>query len=552
MMAFLMPGGGGNVLLAFHTVGGHAMTHPAGSAWQPFRRPVFRALWAATLVANTGTWMYNAAAGWLMTSYNSDPLIVSLVQVATSVPMFLFAMPAGALADIIDKRRFVVFLEILTALASFSFALLVTLGRANASTLLLFMFLIGSFNALESPAWQSVVPLLVSKEEIGAAVAANSIGFNISRAIGPALAGIIIGAFGMAAPFWVDAVSNGGVIGVLLWWRSPQRGTKALPSERFVGAIRAGFRYAFNNPPLRATLARAVGFFLFASCYWALLPLVAREQIGGSPELYGLLLTAIGAGAIGGAFVVPWIKEKLGTDSVVAVAASGTALALLLFGLARTPLLAFVASLMAGVSWIAGVATLNVSAQLALPEWVRGRGLAAYGVVFFGSMALGSALWGEAAAAFSLSTALYASAVGAVLAIPLTRHWRLAAGHGIDLRPSMHWPAPVVSGEVLSDAGPVMITVEYKVASPNRNAFLEALRKLERERKRDGAYSWAVFQDTAAPERFVETFFVESWLEHLRQHERVTNADRVLQDAVVRYQADGEPIVTHFVAAEPD
>lgn len=281
------------------------------SAWRPFHRPVFRALWVATVVANTGTWIYNAAAGWLMTSFNSDPLIVSLVQVATSLPMFLLAMPAGALADIVDKRRFVVLLEILTMVASAIFASLVTLGLANATTLLLFMFLVGTFGALESPAWQAIVPLLVPRAELGAAVAANSVGFNISRAIGPAFAGIIIGILGMAAPFWLDAVSNAGVIGVLLWWRYSDGGAKALPSEHFVAAIRTGFRYARNNPPLRATLARAAGFFLFASAYWAVLPLVARNQIVGGPELYGLLLATIGAGAVGGAFVLPTLKQKL-------------------------------------------------------------------------------------------------------------------------------------------------------------------------------------------------------------------------------------------------
>jgi MFS family permease len=524
----------------------------ASSPWQPFHRSVFRALWVATVVANTGTWMSNAAAGWLMTSYNSDPLIVSLVQVATTLPMFLFAMPAGALADIVDRRRFVVSLEILTAVACFFFALLVTLDLANGTTLLLFVFLIGTLAALESPAWQAIVPLLVPREELGAAVAANSVGVNISRAIGPAVAGIVIGSLGLAAPFWLDAVSNAGVIGVLLRWRPTVEGAKALPSERFTAAIRTGFRYAHNNPPLRATLARAAGFFPFASAYWAVLPLVARHQIAGGPELFGLLLTAIGAGAVGGAFVLPALKQKLGADRLVALAAVGTALALLLFGLARNPALGIVASLVAGVAWIGGVAALNVSAQLALPEWVRGRGLAVYGTVFFGTMALGSAVWGEVAEVAGLPTTLYISAAGAVLAIPLTWRWKLVTGRGIDLTPSMHWPAPVVTGEVETDAGPVMVTVEYKIDLRNRNDFLEALRKLERERRRDGAYAWAVFQDTAAPERFIETFFVESWLEHLRQHQRVTNADRILQNAVEQYHTDGEPIVTHFVAAEPD
>ncbi len=509
-------------------------------------------MWIATVVANTGTWIYNAAAGWLMTTYDSNPLIVSLVQVATSLPMFLFAMPAGALADIVDKRRFVVLLEIFTTVVSACFALLVTLNLANAASLLLFMFLIGALGALESPAWQAIVPLLVPKTELGAAVAANSVGFNVSRAIGPAFAGIIIGVLGMAAPFWLDAVSNAGVIGVLLWWKPARSRTKALPSERVMAAIGTGFRYARNNLLLRATLGRAAAFFLFASAYWAVLPLIARKQIAGGPELYGLLLAAIGAGAVGGAFALPALKQKFGADRLVAAAAFGTAAALLLFGLARSPFLGIIASLIAGCAWIAGVASLNVSAQLSLPEWVRGRGLAVYGTVFFGTMAMGSAVWGEVATIAGLPLTLFVSAAGAVLTIPLSWRWKLVANDTLDLTPSMHWPEPVVTGEVETDAGPVMVTVEYRIDLKNRNAFLRALRKLERERKRDGAYAWAVFQDTAVPERFVETFFVEFWLEHLRQHRRVTNADRILQEVVEGYHTGKEPITTHYVAAEPD
>ena len=372
--------------------------HAPSTPWRPFRRSVFRSLWIATLVANTGTWIYNAASGWLMTSLNSDPLIVSLVQVATSLPMFLFAMPAGALADVVDKRRFVLLIEILMTISSASFALILTLGAANAVTLLLFMFVIGTCNALETPAWQAIVPQLVPREELDSAVAANSIGFNVSRAIGPALAGIIIGSLGIASPFWFDAVSNVGVMGVLLWWRSSVKRSSALPAERFTLAIRTGFRYARYDQALRATLLRAIAFFLFASAYWAVLPLLARQQIASGPELYGLLLTAIGVGAIGGAFALPILKQKLGVDRLVAAGSLGTALALLPFGLSKTPALAILASLISGVAWIAGVATLNVSAQLALPDWVRGRGLAVYATVFFGTMALGSALWGEVAA----------------------------------------------------------------------------------------------------------------------------------------------------------
>ncbi|WP_246693096.1 MULTISPECIES: MFS transporter [unclassified Mesorhizobium] len=519
------------------------------SAWAPFRNPVFRMLWLATVVANIGGWMYNASAGWLMTSLSPDPLMVSLVQAASSLPLFLFALPAGALADIIDQRRFIVMLEVLIAIVSIIFAALVSTELANATVLLLFMLAISTFSALEAPAWQSIVPQLVTKTDLAAAVAANSVGINISRAAGPALAGIIITGFGIAAPFWLDAFSNVGVIAVLWWWR-PAKGTaRTLPAEQFGNAIRAGLRYARNNRHLRATLVRAVGFFLFASAYWALLPLVAHTQIKGGAEIYGILLGAIGLGAVIFAFMLPRLKAAFGADGIVALGEFGTAITLVLFGLAREPLIGLLASFIAGISWIGVLATLNVSAQLALPDWVRGRGLATYVCVFFGSMTLGSVVWGEMAKYSGLPITFFIAAAGSMLAIPLTWPWKLHTGADLDLAPSMHWPAPIISRSVEADAGPVLVTVEYQVDLESRDAFLGAISHLSYERRRDGAYAWGIFEDASAPGRFLETFFVGSWLEHLRQHRRVTNADRVLESKV-HSLVRGKPIVSHFIAAE--
>ena len=529
-----------------------ASARVASSLRAAFRHRAFTVIWIATVVSNIGTWMYNAASGWLMVSLNSDALLVSLVQVATSLPMFLFALAAGALADIFDKRRFLIGVEAGTTLLSAIFAAMVEFGHVTPGTLLLFMFLIGAGGALSAPAWQSVVPQLVPAQDLAPAVAANSVGINISRAVGPALAGTIIGLAGIAAPFWLNALSNLGVIGALLWWRAPLTGASRLPAERFASAMRMGFRHARHNPHLRATLIRAVAFFLFASAYWALLPLVARNQIAGGPALYGVLLGAIGAGAVGGAFALPWAKSRLGPDLMVVAATVGTAVSLVLFGLARVPTVALVASILAGASWIAVLANLNVSAQVALPDWVRGRGLAIFVTVFFGSMTLGSGVWGEIADIAGLPLTHFIAAAGALLAIPLTRRWKLQTGAGVDLTPSMHWPVPVVTHEIESDRGPVLVTVEYRLTSEkDRNAFLTALERLAHERRRDGAYAWGVFEDTAENGRFLETFLVESWIEHLRQHERVTHADRVLQEHIHRL-LEHMPAVRHLISVEPD
>ena len=513
-----------------------------------FRHPAFTVIWIATVVSNVGTWMYNAASGWLMVSLDADPLVVSLVQVATSLPMFLFALPAGTLADIVDKRRFLIALEGATTLVSAIFAALVGFGHVTPTLLLLFMFLIGAGGALTAPAWQAIVPELVPPQDLMPAVAANSVGINISRAVGPALAGSIIGLLGIAAPFWVNAISNLSVIGALLWWHAPHMGTSRLPAERFTSAIFTGFRHARHNRHLRATLVRAVAFFLFASAYWALLPLVAHDRLNGGPGLYGVLLGAIGAGAVAGAFLLPWAKAKIGPDLMVAAGTVGTAGALALFGLARSPAVALVASALAGASWIAVLANLNVSAQVALPNWVRGRGLALFVTVFFGTMTLGSAAWGEVASAVGLPLAHLIAAAGALLALPLTWGRKLQTGAGVDLTPSMHWPAPIVTGEIDTDRGPVLVTVEYRLAvEKDREALLSALEKLSHERRRDGAYAWGVFEDSAERLRFLETFLVESWLEHLRQHERVTNADRVLQERINHLLAQ-TPEVRHFIS----
>ena len=527
-----------------------ASGNPTGSPHGAFRHPAFAVIWIATVVANVGTWMYNAASGWLMISLDPDPLVVSLVQVATTLPMFLFALPAGALADIVDKRRLLIVVEGAGTLLAAIFAALVGLGQVTSWTLLLFTFLIGVTGALTAPAWQSIVPQLVPRQDLASAVAANSVGINVSRAIGPALGGVIIGLLGIAAPFWINAASNLAVIWALLWWSAPAAGPGRLPAERFSSALRTGFRHARHNPHLRATVIRAVAFFPFASAYWALLPLIARTQIAGGPELYGLLLGAIGIGAVGGAFALPRLKAMFGPDLIVAAGTVATAASLVLFGIARAQGVALAASLMAGISWIAVLANLNVSAQVALPDWVRGRGLALVVTAFFGAMTAGSAIWGEVAAVAGLPAALFVAAAGAVLAIPLARRWKLQTGAGIDLAASLHWPTPVVTYGISNDSGPVMVIVEYSLAAErNRDEFLAALERLSHERRRDGAYAWGVFEDTATKGRFVETFLVESWLEHLRQHERVTNADRVVQDRLHQLLA-GAPTVTHYVAAE--
>lgn len=493
--------------------------------------------------------MQSAAAGWLITNLDPDPRVVAMVQVATALPIFLFGLPAGALADIVNRRRLLLVTEIAATALTGVFATLVLLGRMTEANLLVFIFLYGVASALMAPAYQAIVPQLVDPKDLPPAVALDSVAVNISRAIGPALAGLVIAYLGIAAPFWFNVLADLGLIGALIWWRDREVLQSHLPPERFGSAIRMGLRYARHNRHLRATLIRASGFFLFASAYWALLPLIARNQIHGGPGLYGILLGAIGVGAIGAASLLRRVQKRFGADALFVAATAGTAVAITLFAVARNPATAFFASILAGASWIAVLATLNVSAQVAVPEWVRGRGLALSVTVMFGAMALGSAFWGQAAAMIGLQAAHYVAAAGTLVAIPLLRRWKLQTGAGVDMTPSMHWPQPVLVADVVPDRGPVMVTVEYRVAAGDRGAFLSALSGIARQRRRNGAFDWSVFEDAADPQRYVEMYLVDSWLEHLRQHERVTNADRALENAARRFQISGLPKVTHFIAA---
>jgi MFS family permease len=521
----------------------------AASRWGAFGHAAFAVIWIGSMAGNIGIAIFDTGSAWLMTSLNADPMAVSLVQAASSLPIFFFTLPAGALADIIDSRRFLLVVEIAIVVLSTIFAALVSLHFATPLSLLLTTFLLSAGLSLAAPAWLSITPFLVSRQELDGASAINSVGYNISRAVGPALGGIAIAGLGAAAPFWIDALSDVAIISALLWWRSPQKNGGSLPAERFTSAVRTGLRYAANSRHLHATMLRALAFFPFAAAYWALLPLVARHQMIQGPEFYGLLVGAIGAGAIGGSLMLNWLKAKIGPDRVAALGTLTTALALVLFGIARDPFTALCASLLAGGSWTIVLATLYVSAQVALPDWVRARGLAILLTVVFGAMTVGSALWGHIAGLEGLRIAHFAAAAGAIVGIPLTWRWKLQTAAGIDLTPSMHWQAPPGTKPVEGHRGPVLVTLEYRIDTKDREEFLGVLDELGHERKRDGAYAWNVFEDAADRGRFLETFLIQSWLELMHARERVTNADRLLEEQV-RTLLKEPPHLTLLVAPE--
>jgi MFS family permease len=376
--------------------------------------------------------MFDTGSAWLMTSLNGDPITVSLVQVAASLPIVLFTLPAGALADIIDSRRILIVVEIAIIVAIATFAGLVSLNLATPTVLLLTILLLSAGLSLTAPAWLSITPLLVTTPELDSAIAANGVGYNISRAAGPILAGALIAGFGIAAPFWLDGVGNLLAIGALVWWRGPRKQAERPPAEGLTRAVRTGLHYAANSRNVRAILIRAVAFLLFACAAWALLPLVARSQMTQGPVCYGTLLSTIGVGATVASFGLNRLKARLGSDGLVAFASLTAAFGLVLLGLARDPLVALCASFVTGASWTLVMASLYAAAQVALPDWVRARGLAIFVTVFFGAMTIGSAVWGHVAGVEGLPMAHILAAAGTVLAIPLTWRWKLAAVVGND------------------------------------------------------------------------------------------------------------------------
>jgi MFS family permease len=517
------------------------------SAWSPLRRSVFRGLWIASLASNLGTWMQNVGAAWLMTDLSASPLLVALVQSATYLPFFFLAVPAGALADIVDRRRLLLVAQSWMLLVAAALAVVTFAGQMTPGLLLGMTFLLGLGSALNSPAWQATTPDLVPREEVPAAVALAGISMNGARAVGPALGGLMVAAAGPGPTFLLNAVSFLGVLSVLARWRRP-RETSPLPAERFVGAMRAGLRHVRHAPTFQAVLLRTTAFVSGGCGLLALLPVLVKQDPNLGPAHYGILLGCFGAGAVIAVVLLPALVRRLGVDHTVTVAL------LVLAGMTLTVawlpyyLLWCVLVLLAGAAWLAALTQLNATAQAAVPRWVRARALAVFLLGFYGGMAAGSVLWGLVADHAGAALALTASAAGMLVGLLATIWFRLPEGEGAGLELSRHWPEMAAPCMAL-ERGPVLVTVEYRIDPARTPEFLDAIRPLRAARLRDGALRWDLFQDAADPARIVEVFLVESWVEHLRQHERVTEADRIIQEHLLAlHQADSPPRVTHLVA----
>jgi len=511
------------------------------------RRPLFRALWIADVASNVGTWMHDAAAAWLMTLLAPSPLMVSLVQAATTLPLFLLALPAGALADVLDRRRVLLVAQVWLFLMTALLGVLTIAGVVQPWMLLGITLAIGAGSAIDLPAWQAIIPETVPREELPASVGLGSVAINIARAVGPAIAGVIIVAGGPGPVFLVNAVSVLGVFIVLWRWRRESH-RATLPAERLASAVRAGVRYVRYAPALLTVVVRTAAFVGFASALWALLPLVAKTSLGRGPVAYGALVGSLGLGGLLGAALLPTWRRRWSTDAITAWATAAFAFGLLALAWVSNFGILLGAMVIAGSGWLATVSSLLLAAQQGAAAWVRGRALAISTLTLFGSMALGAVLWGVIANQATIAWSLTAASAGLLLGLGLIPRFRLAAAEGMDLAPSGNWEDPVVAEDVAAEAGPVLVTVEYTLEPAQRAAFAAAMRRLLRPiRRRDGAVFWELFVDSANPNRCLECFLVESWSEHLRQHDRATKSDREVEDAIRTFYTGAER-TTHYVA----
>jgi MFS family permease len=517
------------------------------SAWAPFRSPDFARMASAQFLSNVGTWMQTVGAQELMLTLTTSATLVALIQTAAALPIVLLALPAGAIGDVVDRRRLLISAQSFMLLAAAALAALAFAGLVTPWVLLGLIFAVGAGQTLTSPTWQTLQPELVPPEDRTQAIALGAVNMNLSRAVGPAIGGALYAATSAGVLFLVNAVSFLPVIGAVARWRSDTRPRSAAAPEQIGAAIRAGGRYVAASPALRVILARAGAFTLFATALWALLPLVARSHLHLSSGGYGLLLAGVGVGALAGAFALPRLRARTAANALMFAGTVVFAAVTLALAYVRQTALAAVVVVFGGFAWILVLSTLNSVYQSTLPGWAKARGMAYYLVLFQGGGGLGSALLGVVAQKAGLTTALIASAAGLALVASVGLRFPFKAISPSDLLPAGDWPDPRLVDTAVP-SGPVMVTIEYHPVPGREQDLVGALRAGRYARRRTGAVKWGVWQDAAEPGSVLEQFMVGSWEEHQRQHERVSRRDQERLDAIAAMtEPSRPPTVTHWL-----
>lgn len=529
-----------------------ASSNPPAGPRSPLGVRVFRWLWLAALFSNIGTWIHEVAAGWLMTDLSESKLMVSLVQAATMGPVFLLGLFSGALADIVDRRRLLIIAQVWNLLAAGSLAAITLAGLVTPGLLLTLVSLLAVGTALQIPAFQAIVPDLVPRTMLRSAVTLNGVSINLARAIGPALAGVIISMLGVWAAFAANALTFLAVLMVVIGWKPTPRVSR-LPAEHLIRAVLVGLRYTRHDRPLQFVLARTAAFMVCASAAWALLPVVIRVELGRSSGDYGLALAGVGIGAISGAFLLPRLGRRIPADALVLLATMVYAGGMVSLAVVRDFWVILPCLVALGLAWLTIMATLNASAQTVLPDWVRARGLSVYMFVFSGAMAGGATAWGLIADLTSVNAALMVAAALAGLGCLLAPWLPLRSGEFRDLSPTKQMPTHPGPNPEIGDTGEVQVLILYDIDPENEEPFHEAMREIRRWRLRTGAITWTLYRDFDHPQRWVESFVVPSWHEHLRQHARTTDEDWSAQSrAHALHNGDSPPQITHLIVPGPN
>lgn len=522
------------------------------SLLDPLRSRLFTMLWIANMASNIGTQIQSVGEKWQMAHLSRSPLLVALIETGTTLPVLVLGLSAGAVADILDRRKLLLATQVFMMACAAGLSGLTFLHHVTPGVLLTMSLLIGTGSALSMPAFQAIVPELLDRRRLAGGVALNSAGFNVSRALGPALGGLVVGLLGAGWAFAFNAASFLAVVVALLAWRR-RPPTSSLAGERFLGALKVGYRYARHSRPFQVILLRALGYAWFAGVIFSLTPALAIHDLGLSSEAFGALMGCIGAGAVAGAFTLGPLRARFSTNGILAgftvlAAASQGVIAYV----PHTPTVAL-CLVFSGASWLGILSTVNTAIQLSVPPWVKARAFGAYHTVWGGALAAGAAFWGAMAQHLGIRAALGLSALGMFLALLVLGRLRITAFDAeVDLSP--HHEGPHTPTAIPPEAGPILVQMEYVVPVQGREAFLEAMEGVRRLRLRDGAMRWALFEepDRAAPgaARFLETYLSSTMGEHLRQHHRATAGDRDVLARAYAHAEGGRPLTRHLVVVE--
>lgn len=518
-------------------------------AWSPLRHPAFRALCLSGGVYFVGNAMQSMAAAWQMVEVSGSSFLASLVQTAVFLPMFLLGLPAGVLADTTDRRTLISGALLAQAGACAVLTLLALLGWAAPAVVLGAMFVFGCCAALLTPAWNSAVLDPLPREEWPQAITAISISYNVARAVGPVLAGVLFAWVGSGGVFAVTVATT-----LAMWWsirRWPPRPhpPSRLPAERLWGGMVSGLRYALHAPHVFAQLVRATAFGAVGSALWALLPMIAQSRLDEGARGYGWLMGALGAGAIGMGLMLGRLRARHSLDRIIGVSCLVFSAAMIAGALSRSAPVLLVAMVFGGAAWMTATSTFNSVTQSSVPPWVRSRALALHIVSFLGAFAFGSAFWGMAGDLAGLGPALLLAAALMAANALLSRPLPLRVGDVEEITQAAPWDELFVTFEPDPEAGPVSVEIAYRIRPGVDREFLDTIGRIRASRRRDGATLWRVYKDLAEPDRYVERFIVESWSTYLHQRARATVADQALEAEIRSFLAEGESArMAHYVA----